>query len=74
MTKAGEVRARLDARGWTFTEMTEVQKFEMRSTLNICGYATSGSKRTRPCARAPEHRRRSAGVVGLLRYEAGGLE
>ena len=41
---------------------------------NICGYATSGSKWTRPCARAPENRRRSAGVVGLLRHEAGGLE
>ena len=49
-----KVTAWLAAQGWTFAEMTEAQKFEMRSTLNICGYATSGSKRTRPCARAPE--------------------
>ena len=41
MTNAGDVRAWLDARDWTFAEMTEAQKFEMRSTLNICGYATA---------------------------------
>ena len=74
MANSGKVTAWLAAQGWTFTEMTEAQKFEMRLTLNICGYATSGSKWTRPCARAPERRRRSAGVVGLLRHEAGGLE
>ena len=41
------------ARGWTFTEMSEAQKTEMRTTLNICGYATSGSKRQKPCVMAP---------------------
>ena len=53
MANSGEVTTWLVAQGWTFTEMTEAQKFEMRSTLNICGYATSGSKRQRPCARPP---------------------
>ena len=53
MANSGKVTAWLAAQGWTFTEMTEAQKFEMRSTLNICGYATSGSKRQRPCARPP---------------------
>ena len=54
MANSGKVTAWLAAQGWTFTEMTKAQKFEMRSTLNICGYATSGSKRTRPCARGLE--------------------
>ena len=53
MASSGKVTAWLAAQGWTFTEMTEAQKLEMRSTLNICGYATSGSKRQRPCARPP---------------------
>ena len=74
MANSRKVAAWLEAQGWTFTAMTEAQKTEMRSTLNICGYATSGSKRTRPCARAPENRRRSASVVGPFRHGAGGLE
>ena len=51
-TKA-EVAQWLDDRGWTFTEMTDAQKWEMRQTLNICGAATSTSKYKAPCPKLP---------------------
>ena len=53
MADSKSVAAWLSTRGWTFTEMTKAQKTEMRSTLSICGYATSGSGRRKPCAKSP---------------------
>ena len=52
MTKA-ELAAWLKERQWTFTEMTEAEKVEMRRTLDICGAATSVSKYEQPCSVKP---------------------
>lgn len=53
MATKQEVADWLSDRGWVFTEMTEAQKWEMRTALNVCGYATSSSNRQDPCPKPP---------------------
>ncbi len=53
MSTKAKVAAWLKEKDWTFTEITEAQKVEMRATLDICGAATAGSKRQQPCPQKP---------------------
>jgi hypothetical protein len=51
--KKEQVYAWLKEQGWTFTEMSDDQKLEMRQEWKICGGATSTSKYTKPCTFTP---------------------
>jgi hypothetical protein len=52
-TKQAAIARWLDERGWTFAEMTEAQKLEMRRTWRICGAATAISHYAVPCVFTP---------------------
>jgi len=51
--KKTEVKQWLDQMGWSFPNMSDEQKLEMRKALGICGAATASSKYTFPCSFTP---------------------